>query len=42
MKERIIFHIDVNKPFLSLIAVKLLKEGHKEHIRKLPAVIEGN
>ena len=42
MKERIIFHIDVNNAFLSWTAVKLLKEGYKEDIRKIPAVIGGN
>lgn len=42
MKERIIFHIDVNNAFLSWTAVKLLKEGYQEDIRKVPAVIAGN
>ncbi len=42
MKERIIFHIDVNNAFLSWTAVKLLNEGYKEDIRKIPAVIAGN
>lgn len=37
MKERIVFHIDVNNAFLSWTAVKLLKEGYKEDIRKIPS-----
>ena len=41
MKERIVFHIDVNNAFLSWTAVKLLKEGYKEDIRKIPSVIAG-
>ena len=42
MEERIIFHIDVNNAFLSWTAVKLLKEGSKVDIRKIPSVIGGN
>lgn len=42
MKERIVFHIDVNNAFLSWTAVKLLKEGYGEDIRKIPSVIGGN
>ena len=42
MKERIIFHIDVNNAFLSWTAVKLLNEGYEEDIRKIPSVIGGN
>lgn len=41
MNERIVFHIDVNNAFLSWTAVKLLKEGYKEDIRKIPSVIAG-
>ena len=35
MKERIIFHIDVNNAFLSWTAVLLLKQGYKQDIRKI-------
>ena len=41
MKERIIFHIDVNNAFLSWTAVLLLKEGYKQDIRKIPSIIGG-
>ena len=41
MKERIIFHIDVNNAFLSWTAVDLLKKGHKTDIRKIPSIIGG-
>lgn len=42
MKERIIFHIDVNNAFLSWTAVKLLQEGYKEDIREIPSIIGGD
>ena len=42
MSKRIIFHIDVNNAFLSWTAVKLLNEGYKQDIRKIPAIIGGN
>ena len=42
MKERIIFHIDVNTAFLSWTAVLLLKQGYKQDIRKIPSIIGGN
>lgn len=42
MKERIIFHVDVNNAFLSWSAVKRLKEGEKLDIRKIPSVIGGS
>lgn len=42
MKEKIVFHIDVNNAFLSWSAVKLLQEGYKEDIRTIPSVIAGN
>ena len=42
MKERIIFHIDVNNAFLSWTAVLLLKQGYKKDIRKIPAIIAGS
>lgn len=41
MKQRIIFHIDVNNAFLSWTAVKRLKEGEKLDIRKIPSIIGG-
>ena len=40
--ERIVFHIDVNNAFLSWTAVKLLSEGSKIDIRKIPSVIGGD
>lgn len=42
MGERIIFHVDVNNAFLSWTAVKMLNEGEKLDIRKIPSVIGGN
>lgn len=42
MKERIIFHIDVNNAFLSWTAVLLLKKGYKQDIRKIPSIIGGD
>ena len=42
MKERIIFHIDVNNAFLSWTAVDLLKKGYPIDIRTIPSVIGGD
>ena len=42
MKERIIFHVDVNNAFLSWTAVKLLNNGYKEDIRLIPSIIGGD
>lgn len=42
MKERVIFHIDVNNAFLSWTAVLLLKNGYKRDIRKIPSIIGGD
>ena len=42
MKERIIFHIDVNNAFLSWTAVYLLKNGYKKDIRIVPSIIGGD
>ena len=42
MKERIIFHIDVNNAFLSWTAVYLLKQGFNKDIRKVPSIIGGD
>ena len=42
MKERIIFHVDVNNAFLSWTAVLLLKNGYKRDIRKIPSIIGGD
>lgn len=41
MKERLIFHIDVNNAFLSWTAVDLLKKGYPD-IRTIPSVIGGD
>lgn len=42
MKERIVFHIDVNNAFLSWTAILLLKNGYKQDIRKIPSIICGD
>jgi len=42
MKERIIFHIDVNNAFLSWTAVDLLSKGYPVDIRTIPSVIGGD
>ncbi len=42
MKERLIFHIDVNNAFLSWTAVELLKQGYPIDIRTIPSVIGGD
>ena len=42
MKERVIFHIDVNNAFLSWTAVYLLENGYKKDIRKIPSIIGGD
>lgn len=42
MKERIIFHIDVNNAFLSWTAVDLLRKGSELDIRTIPSVIGGD
>lgn len=42
MKERIIFHIDVNNAFLSWTAVDLLRKGYAIDIRTIASVIGGN
>ncbi|MBR3199399.1 MAG: DNA polymerase IV [Bacilli bacterium] len=42
MKERVIFHIDVNNAFLSWTAVYLLKNGFNKDIRKVPSIIGGD
>ncbi len=42
MKERIIFHIDVNNAFLSWSAVLFLKQGYHQDIRKIPSIIGGD
>ena len=42
MKERLIFHIDVNNAFLSWTAVDLLKKGYSVDIRTIPSVIGGD
>ncbi len=42
MKERIIFHIDVNSAYLSWEAVERLKKGDKLDIRTIPSVVSGS
>lgn len=42
MKERLIFHIDVNNAFLSWTAVDLLKNGYPIDIRTIPSIIGGD
>ena len=42
MKERIVFHIDVNNAFLSWTAILLLNQGYKQDIRKIPSIIGGD
>ena len=42
MKERIIFHIDVNNAFLSWTAILLLQKGYKTDIRTIPSIIAGS
>ncbi|MDD6757325.1 MAG: DNA polymerase IV [bacterium] len=42
MKERIIFHVDVNNAFLSWTAVLLLKKGYPIDIREIPSIIGGS
>ena len=42
MKERIIFHVDVNNAFLSWSAVLLLKKGYPIDIREIPSIIGGS
>ena len=42
MKDKYVFHIDVNNAFLSWTAVLLLQNGYKKDIRKIPSVIGGD
>ena len=42
MKDKVIFHIDVNNAFLSWTAVYLLKQGYEKDIRKVPSIIGGD
>lgn len=42
MKERIVFHVDVNNAFLSWTAILLLKQGYKQDIRNIPSIIGGD
>ena len=42
MKQRLIFHIDVNNAFLSWTACELIKEGNKIDIRNQVSVIAGD
>lgn len=42
MRERLIFHVDVNNAFLSWTAVSLLKKGYRYDIRTIPSIIGGD
>ena len=42
MKDRVIFHIDVNNAFLSWTAIYLLNNGFNKDIRKVPSIIGGD
>lgn len=42
MKDKIIFHIDVNNAFLSWTAIYLIENGYKQDIRKIPSIIGGD
>ena len=42
MKDKYVFHIDVNNAFLSWTAVYLLEHGYKKDIRRVPSVIGGD
>ena len=42
MKERLIFHVDVNSAYLSWEAVHQLKSGASTDIRTIPAIIGGD
>lgn len=42
MKDKYVFHIDVNNAFLSWTAVLLLQNGYEKDIRKVPSVIGGD
>ena len=42
MKEKIVFHIDVNNAFLSWTAVYLLNNGYEKDIRTVPSIIGGD
>ena len=37
-----IFHIDVNSAYLSWTAVEKLKNGAKQDLREIPAIISGD
>ena len=40
--DKKILHVDVNNAFLSWTAIEMLKNGEKEDIRNIPAVIGGD
>ena len=42
MKERLIFHVDVNSAYLSWEAVHQLKNGAPTDIRTIPSIIGGD
>ncbi|HIU77766.1 MAG TPA: DNA polymerase IV [Candidatus Pelethocola excrementipullorum] len=39
---KVIFHVDVNSAFLSWTSVKMLREGSKVDLRKIPAAVGGD
>ena len=42
MKDRIVFHVDVNSAFLSWSAVERLKEGNELDLRTVPSAVGGD
>jgi len=42
MKDRVIFHVDVNSAFLSWSAVHALQHGASVDFREIPSVVGGN
>ena len=42
MKDKIIFHIDVNSAFLSWSAVEALKNGEEVDFREIPSIVGGD
>lgn len=42
MKDRVIFHIDVNNAFLSWTAIYLLNNGYEKDIRQVASIIGGD
>ena len=42
MRDRVIFHIDVNSAFLSWEAVERLKHGEEVDLRQIPSAVGGD